>query len=125
MLTFSEYCEVLLAPLIITLCLGAAWLGVPRLGQPLPQAAHHGGGRPAHVQQRAQRRGGQRTLDNCQLWSWCLKTETTNITIGYDSLLRINICSGILSGHDIFLSAYWLGWAGLGWWDADFAIFIQ
>ena len=62
------------------------------------------------------------------MWSWCLKTETTNITIGYDGLLRINTCSGILSGHDIFLSAYWLGWAGwaeLGWWDADFAIFIQ
>ena len=35
-----------------------------------------------------------------------LKTETTNITIGYDGLLRINTCSGILSGHDIFLSAY-------------------
>ena len=49
------------------------------------------------------------------MWSWCLKTETTNITIGYDGLLRINTCSGILSGHDIFLSAYWLGWAGLGW----------
>ena len=28
-------------------------------------------------------------------------------------LLRINTCAGILSGHDIFLSAYWLGWAGL------------
>ena len=76
-----------------TLCLGAAWLGVPHLWQPLPQAAHHGAGRPAHVQQRAHRRGGQCYYYGC-------------------GLLRINTCAGILSGHDIFLSAYWLGWAG-------------
>ena len=90
-----------------TLCLGAAWLGVPHLWQPLPQATHHGAGRAAHVQQRAHRRGGQ-----CYYYYGAV-------------LLRINTCAGILSGHDIFLSAYWLGWAGLGWSDADFAIFIQ
>ena len=56
--------HVLLPPLTINpmLCLGAAWLGVPHLWQPLPQAAHHGGGRPAHVQQRAHRRGAIITI---------------------------------------------------------------